>query len=110
VCAHVFDADGALSRPAWEGAIAQLGERVLCKHEVVGSIPSGSTRRQTSTHSLQSLAVLRHRPQDWDLLSHAFIFRDVREKQVIYHRKEEIHPIAPALFSLEQALQSVGVA
>ena len=29
---------------AWFGAIAQLGERVLCKHEVVGSIPSGSTR------------------------------------------------------------------
>ena len=28
-----------------KGAIAQLGERVLCKHEVVGSIPSGSTRR-----------------------------------------------------------------
>jgi hypothetical protein len=27
----------------WFGAIAQLGERVLCKHEVVGSIPSGST-------------------------------------------------------------------
>jgi hypothetical protein len=27
------------------GAIAQLGERVLCKHEVVGSIPSGSTIR-----------------------------------------------------------------
>ena len=26
-----------------EGAIAQLGERLLCKHEVVGSIPSGST-------------------------------------------------------------------
>ena len=32
-------ADGA------DGAIAQLGERVLCKHEVVGSIPSGSTSR-----------------------------------------------------------------
>ena len=28
---------------AWLGAIAQLGERVLCKHEVVGSIPIGST-------------------------------------------------------------------
>jgi hypothetical protein len=27
------------------GAIAQLGERVLCKHEVVGSIPTGSTSR-----------------------------------------------------------------
>jgi hypothetical protein len=24
-----------------------LGERVLCKHEVVGSIPSGSTNRST---------------------------------------------------------------
>jgi hypothetical protein len=31
------------SFPDAEGAIAQLGERVLCKHEVVGSIPSGST-------------------------------------------------------------------
>ena len=30
-------------RPSRHGAIAQLVERVLCKHEVVGSIPSGST-------------------------------------------------------------------
>ena len=30
--------------PSSDGAIAQLGERVLCKHEVVGSIPSGSTK------------------------------------------------------------------
>src|SRR5258705_3372023 len=29
--------------PFSEGAIAQLGERLLCKQEVVGSIPSGST-------------------------------------------------------------------
>jgi hypothetical protein len=43
---------GSLSDDGWlftsplcgDGAIAQLGERVLCKHEVVGSIPSGSTR------------------------------------------------------------------
>src|SRR5690606_27939631 len=26
-----------------DGAIAQLGERLLCKQDVVGSIPSGST-------------------------------------------------------------------
>ena len=26
------------------GAVAQLGERVLCKHQVVGSIPSSSTK------------------------------------------------------------------
>ena len=29
---------------AYLGAIAQLGERLLCKQEVVGSIPSGSTK------------------------------------------------------------------
>ena len=29
--------------PGPHGDIAQLGERVLCKHEVVGSIPSVST-------------------------------------------------------------------
>ena len=28
-----------------DGAIAQLGERLLCKQEVVGSIPSGSTTK-----------------------------------------------------------------
>jgi hypothetical protein len=28
------------------GAIAQLGERLLCKQEVTGSIPVGSTRIQ----------------------------------------------------------------
>ena len=27
------------------GAIAQLGERLLCKQEVTGSIPVGSTRK-----------------------------------------------------------------
>ncbi len=32
-----------ITRRPPKGAIAQLGERVLCKHEVVGSIPSGST-------------------------------------------------------------------
>ena len=29
---------------AGDGALAQLGERVLCKHEVTGSIPVGSTK------------------------------------------------------------------
>ena len=39
------------------GAIAQLGERVLCKHEVVGSIPSGSTilRGAAGKDALRSL-------------------------------------------------------
>jgi hypothetical protein len=29
-----------------QGAIAQLGEHLLCKQGVVGSIPTGSTRKQ----------------------------------------------------------------
>jgi hypothetical protein len=38
--------DGAFPGDAtWTkfGAVAQLGERVLCKHEVIGSIPFSST-------------------------------------------------------------------
>src|SRR5450759_1289227 len=31
---------------ACEGAIAQLGERLLCKQEVAGSIPAGSTLKK----------------------------------------------------------------
>ena len=42
------------------GAIAQLGERVLCKHEVVGSIPSGSTRRLIAAPSTQQPYWLVH--------------------------------------------------
>ena len=35
------------SQASWlqVGAIAQLVERVLCKHEVVGSTPTGSTKK-----------------------------------------------------------------
>ena len=31
-----------------DGAVAQLGERLLCKQEVIGSIPFGSTSFLTS--------------------------------------------------------------
>jgi hypothetical protein len=41
ICKTLFS---TLSIRLWNGGIAQLGERVLCKHEVVGSIPSASTR------------------------------------------------------------------
>jgi hypothetical protein len=44
------------------GAIAQLGERVLCKHDVVGSIPSGST----IGFVLREGAGRRGAWQDWD--------------------------------------------
>jgi hypothetical protein len=43
------------------GAIAQLGERLLCKQEVVGSIPTGST---TPHHQSEARAKPR-RDDDW---------------------------------------------
>ena len=41
------------------GAIAQLGERVLCKHEVVGSIPTGSTSRTATATMFRASSLLR---------------------------------------------------
>lgn len=37
------------------GGVAQLGERVLCKHEVVGSIPSASTKLRHLMLSLEAV-------------------------------------------------------
>src|SRR3954453_19814705 len=44
-----------------DGAIAQLGERVLCKHEVAGSIPAGSTPPRSARRLLANRRV-RHDP------------------------------------------------
>ena len=37
-------------KKASKGAIAQLGERLLCKQEVGGSIPPGSTKTDERNH------------------------------------------------------------
>ncbi len=53
---------GSRFNPIWRvsnGAIAQLGERVLCKHEVVGSIPSGSTRQAVADSTHEFCAVTK---------------------------------------------------
>jgi hypothetical protein len=39
------------------GAIAQLGERLLCKQEVDGSIPSGSTSEMPANWQVLGLAL-----------------------------------------------------
>jgi hypothetical protein len=41
------------------GAIAQLGERLLCKQEVTGSIPVGSTRFSSLTAERPPARALR---------------------------------------------------
>ena len=38
-----IDSDSSKDFEKIRGAIAQLGERLLCKQEVIGSIPIGST-------------------------------------------------------------------
>jgi hypothetical protein len=40
------------------GAIAQLGERLLCKQEVTGSIPVGSTTRGRGADRFRQEAVI----------------------------------------------------
>jgi hypothetical protein len=50
--------DKTLSWVGLYGAIAQLVERVLCKHEVVGSIPSGSTTRTKPPNSKKSCVII----------------------------------------------------
>ncbi len=46
------------ARPA-RGGVAQLGERVLCKHEVVGSIPIASTKQSLQEYKRSARFGLR---------------------------------------------------
>lgn len=58
--ARVQSSEAGLSPWLRDGALAQLGERLLCKHQVIGSIPIGSTtanerergQRCTARHKL----------------------------------------------------------
>jgi hypothetical protein len=43
--------------PTNAGAIAQLGERLLCKQEVTGSIPVGSTSSCADTRTCQAIKI-----------------------------------------------------
>lgn len=48
---EIIDAVQLTHSSSGYGALAQLGERVLCKHEVVGSIPTGSTTLRPSGYA-----------------------------------------------------------
>ncbi len=48
-----------------KGALAQLGERLLCKHQVIGSIPIGST---TPRHAIK-LVMKTRVPLFWQRLA-----------------------------------------
>ena len=61
-----------------EGAIAQLGERLLCKQEVVGSIPSGSTRLRAIGLQAAGLTKLQPRGYRWRASERAAFAKLVR--------------------------------
>ena len=48
-----------LTSIATNGALAQLGERLLCKHQVIGSIPIGSTTAQRSSDMGNEIRIFR---------------------------------------------------
>jgi hypothetical protein len=102
-----------------EGAIAQLGERLLCKQEVVGSIPSGSTSGSCSLAAYASLPEFSRTMSDMTCpaglprfvqnlkpirasRSYALVVR------VFCHREEEIDPnFVHGLCLLAQAADEV---
>src|SRR6185437_9643725 len=49
---------GQASGISRSGAVAQLGERLLCKQEAVGSIPSGSTSQESGVRGQKSAKAL----------------------------------------------------
>jgi hypothetical protein len=49
------------------GALAQMGERLLCKHQVIGSIPIGSTNADQIFPEMKTL-VCRLRPVIWGIV------------------------------------------
>jgi hypothetical protein len=52
------------------GAIAQLGERLLCKQEVAGSIPAGSTQEIPANWPVVGLAAEAGRGRDQAEIKH----------------------------------------
>jgi hypothetical protein len=74
------------------GAIAQLGERLLCKQEVVGSIPSGSTIFGRSRRELDDVLMRFLVCPIWVCLErlHWIFAREDTLLLVHLHRKEGI--------------------
>ena len=56
--------------PVFIGGVAQLGERLLCKQEVIGSIPIGST---SNTHNQEAAINLAGSGIDWCFFNEASI-------------------------------------
>ena len=66
-----------LSADCSDGAVAQLGERLVCNQEATGSIPVSSTRIQSLVVSRSSLAeIMMNLPKvdDWPMWLQVLVF------------------------------------
>ena len=51
-------------KPVWSGGVAQMGERLLCTQEVIGSNPFTSTKKKVASGQL---SVSKLRTGNWQL-------------------------------------------
>src|SRR5215831_7383831 len=78
--------DGARgSRSRSEGAVAQLGERLLCKQEVIGSIPFSSTSKEAGIFETPASAELTGKPEGLPL-----IFDRTAKSRLFFNKTEEV--------------------
>ena len=80
-----------------KGAIAQLGEHLLCKQGVVGSIPTSSTNSRQLMTAVRRQAVVS---QAYALARESRRFRSEDDRPaVIGHLSSDLSPLRLALFN-----------
>src|SRR5215472_5656094 len=77
------------SRSEGEGAVAQLGERLLCKQEVIGSIPFSSTSKEAGIFEALANSELRGKPEGLPLIFDRLFFNKTEEvkRHTTEHRR-----------------------
>ncbi len=68
-----------------KGAVAQLGERLLCKQEVIGSIPFSSTSKEAGILEIASFSKLTGKPRGLPL-----IFDRTEKVRLFFNKTEEV--------------------
>ena len=68
-----------------KGAVAQLGERLLCKQEVIGSIPFSSTSKEAGILEIESFSKLTGKPRGLPL-----IFDRTEKVRLFFNKTEEV--------------------
>ena len=73
-----------------KGAVAQLGERLLCKQEVIGSIPFSSTNQETGISKQKAAIRGTSKRAEVSVLRLPLIFGSVPEARLFFNKTEEV--------------------